>query len=108
MGLRVQESVRNLTFVIIDKINHHLDHFGPQPPPPEVSKALIKKLDRGVTILNGTGAYTGEPRPVLMCILRTRQLAVATKAVKDVDPEAFIYVQDVTEVFGHRFKAPPI
>lgn len=76
--------------------------------PTEVSKTLMEKLDRGVTILNGTGAYTGEPRPVLMCILRTRQLAVAIKAVKDVDPEAFTYVQDVTEVFGHGFKAPPI
>lgn len=76
--------------------------------PTEVSQALMTGLDRGVTILNASGAYTGEPRPVLMCILRTKQLATATKAIKDVDPHAFTYVQDVTEVFGHGFKAPPI
>jgi len=43
-----------------------------------------------------------------MCILRTRQVALATKVVKDVDPHAFTYIQDVTEVFGQGFKAPPI
>ena len=76
--------------------------------PAEVSEALMDRRDRGVTILNASGAYTGEPRPVLMCILRTRQVALATKVVKDVDPHAFTYIQDVTEVFGQGFKAPPI
>jgi len=76
--------------------------------PTEVSQALMDRIDRGVTIMSASGAYTGQPKPVLMCILRTRQLAVATKAVKDVDPGAFTLVQDVTEVFGSGFKAPPI
>ncbi len=76
--------------------------------PAEVSQELMNRIDRGVTIMNASGAYTGEPRPVLMCILRTKQLALATKAVKDIDPHAFTLVQDVTEVFGSGFKAPPI
>jgi uncharacterized membrane-anchored protein YitT (DUF2179 family) len=76
--------------------------------PEEVSKALMDRLDRGATIMAATGAYTGESRPVVLVILRTRQLAVATKLVKDVDPQAFTFVHDVTEVIGHGFKAPPI
>lgn len=76
--------------------------------PEEVSQALMERLDRGATILAASGAYTGEPRPVVLVILRTRQLAVATKAVKDTDPQAFTFVHDVTEVIGHGFKAPPI
>lgn len=76
--------------------------------PKEVSTELMKRVDRGVTILEASGAWTGEPRPVAMCILRARQLVIANKVVRDVDPESFTYVQDVTEVFGHGFKAPPI
>jgi len=76
--------------------------------PTEVSQALMSRLGRGVTIMQANGAYTGDPRPVLMCVLRTKQLALATKIVKDEDPQAFSYVQDVTEVFGDGFQAPPI
>lgn len=76
--------------------------------PKEVSEELMRKVDRGVTILEASGAWTGERRPVAMCILRTRQLAIATKVVRDIDPESFTYVQDITEVMGHGFKASPI
>ena len=76
--------------------------------PEEVSKALMERLDGGATILHATGAFTGESRPVVLLILRTRQLASATKLVKDIDPDAFTFVHSVTEVIGHGFKAPPI
>jgi uncharacterized membrane-anchored protein YitT (DUF2179 family) len=76
--------------------------------PDDVAKALMERLDRGATILSATGAFTGETRPVVMVILRTRQLAVATRLVRDVDPEAFTFVHDVTEVLGHGFEAPAI
>lgn len=76
--------------------------------PEEVSQALMDRLDRGATIMAATGAFTGEARPIVLVILRTRQLAVATKLVKDIDPQAFTFVHDVTEVIGHGFKAPPI
>ncbi|HHW97656.1 MAG: YitT family protein [Myxococcota bacterium] len=76
--------------------------------PQAVSSALMDKLDRGATILQANGAFTGEPRPVVMIVLNTRQLARATKIVKDIDPKAFTFVHDVTEVIGHGFTAPPI
>jgi len=76
--------------------------------PSEVSKALMERLERGSTIMDAKGGYTGEPRPIVLCIMRTRQLAIATKVIKDADPDAFTYVQDVTEIFGYGFKAPPI
>jgi uncharacterized membrane-anchored protein YitT (DUF2179 family) len=76
--------------------------------PREVADALMNGLDRGATFLQGEGAYTGNQTKVVLCILRTRQLAVARKIVKDQDPNAFTFVQDVTEVIGHGFERPPI
>ncbi|HOA13825.1 MAG TPA: YitT family protein [Myxococcota bacterium] len=76
--------------------------------PDEIAAELMKRVDRGVTIIEASGAYTHERRPIVLCILRTRQLALATKIVRDIDPESFTYVHDVTEVIGHGFKASPI
>lgn len=76
--------------------------------PEEVSKQIIEHLGRGATILQGKGAFTGESRPVVMVILRTRQLSLATNIVKEADPQAFTFVHDVTEVIGHGFKPPVI
>ncbi len=76
--------------------------------PNEVSRVVMDRLERGATILPGTGAFTGDTRYVVMIILQTRQVAIARKLVRDIDPDAFTFVQDVTEVIGHGFHPPAI
>ena len=70
----------------------------------EISDAIVKDLDRGVTILHGQGAYTGAEKNVLMCAFKQREIAAIKAAVKDIDPTAFLIVCDAHEVLGEGFR----
>lgn len=70
----------------------------------EISDAIVKDLDRGVTILHGQGAYTGAKKNVLMCAFKQREIAAIKAAVKDIDPDAFLIVCDAHEVLGEGFR----
>ena len=71
--------------------------------PEQVSRRILEDLHRGVTFLQGEGGYTGEPRKVLLVILKLNQLARLKKILEETDPQAFVTVQDVNEVFGKGF-----
>lgn len=64
---------------------------------------LLKEISRGVTILEGTGAYSNERRPVLMCVVNTREYARFQREIGSIDPSAFIIVNSVHEVRGMGF-----
>lgn len=72
--------------------------------PQQVIQAIAKDLDRGVTILHGTGAYSGQPKNVLMCAFKQRQIVTLKQAVKEVDPNAFLIVCDAHDVLGEGFR----
>ncbi len=69
-----------------------------------ISDAIVKDLDRGVTILHGQGAYTGAEKDVLMCAFKQREIAAIKAVVKDIDPAAFLIVCDAHEVLGEGFR----
>ncbi len=70
----------------------------------EISDAIVKDLDRGVTILHGQGAYTGADKNVLMCAFKQREIAVIKATIKDIDPVAFVIVCNAHEVLGEGFR----
>lgn len=70
----------------------------------EISDAIVKDLDRGVTILHGQGAYTGAEKNVLMCAFKQREIAAIKATIKDIDPVAFVIVCDAHEVLGEGFR----
>lgn len=70
----------------------------------EISDAIVKDLDRGVTILYGRGAYTGAEKDVLLCAFKQREIAAIRAAVKEIDPRAFLIVCDAHEVLGEGFR----
>ncbi len=70
---------------------------------PEIQKYLLTVLDRGVTVLEGEGAWSHEKRPVLMCVIKTRDYATLQRGIEKIDPRAFIIVSDVHEVRGSGF-----
>ena len=72
--------------------------------PDEVSGQICKILERGVTILPGTGAWTGQPRPVLYCVLSRAEINVLKTIVSETDPKAFMVIGQVNEALGERFK----
>ena len=72
--------------------------------PEQVARALTQDLERGVTILQGEGAWSGESRQVLMCAFKQRQIVSMKQRVKDLDPDAFLIVCNTHEVLGNGFR----
>jgi uncharacterized membrane-anchored protein YitT (DUF2179 family) len=72
--------------------------------PEEVGRSILDKMERGVTVLQATGAYTGQERKVLFVIVSRTEIARVKEIVADLDPKAFIAITDVHEVLGEGFK----
>jgi uncharacterized membrane-anchored protein YitT (DUF2179 family) len=71
--------------------------------PEGVSARIIEDLERGVTFLEGTGAYTGTSRPVLYCVVTRAEVAPLKAIVQEVDPEAFMVIGVAHEALGEGF-----
>lgn len=71
---------------------------------PEEIADKILKADRGVTYLRGFGAYSGNEKKVLLCVLRPKELPFARELVASCDPNAFMIVAGASAVFGEGFK----
>jgi len=69
----------------------------------KVADEILKQLGRGVTYLEGEGAYTGNKKKVVYCIVTMNQLAKLKQIVKEIDDKAFMSVSDTAEVLGHGF-----
>jgi uncharacterized membrane-anchored protein YitT (DUF2179 family) len=70
----------------------------------KVSKAIMVEMERGVTILEGTGAYTKKGRPVLYCVVTISETHQIKAIVQEIDPDAFMVIGHVHEVLGEGFK----
>lgn len=70
----------------------------------EISEAIVQRMDRGVTILKGEGAYSGDKKWVLMCAFKQKEIVSLKELIFDVDPNAFIIVCNAHEVTGNGFK----
>ena len=71
----------------------------------EIAHAITHDLHRGVTILDGTGAYTGQPSKMLVVMCRKPETNNILRVVKEFDPEAFVTVGSVMGVYGKGFEA---
>ncbi|MCM3595441.1 YitT family protein [Metabacillus idriensis] len=76
--------------------------------PDEVGQAILDRLGRGVTYLNGEGAYTGDNKKVIFCVITRLEEAKLKSIVEELDPSAFLAVANITEVRGGRFKKKSI
>ncbi|WP_299095460.1 YitT family protein [uncultured Metabacillus sp.] len=74
----------------------------------EIGDAILARLGRGVTYLNGEGAYTGDDKKVIFCIITRLEEAKLKSIVEDHDPSAFLAVANIAEVRGGRFKKKDI
>jgi len=77
--------------------------------PKQVANEIMTVLERGVTILKGEGAYTGEERPALYCVVTRSEVNKIKALVYAKDPDAFIIIGDAHEALGEGFKqlTPP-
>lgn len=69
----------------------------------EIAELINKKMDRGVTILNGRGSYSGVKRDVLYCIVGRNEIVRLKNIIHNIDPHAFVAVTTVHDVLGEGF-----
>lgn len=64
---------------------------------------ITDSLHRGVTILEGEGAYSHQNKQVLLCVVKRTQVSDIRKIIKSVDENAFFIITDAKNVFGKGF-----
>ncbi len=75
--------------------------------PEKMKKMIFTKLRRGLTIFEGTGGYTGKRRFLLTSVLPIKGIPEVRRIVSEVDPKAFVIVQDIHQVYGEGFEELP-
>jgi uncharacterized membrane-anchored protein YitT (DUF2179 family) len=69
----------------------------------EIKTEIVKSLHRGVTLLQGKGAYSGQDKQILLCVVKRQQIVEIRKIIKSIDQAAFVIVTDTRDVFGQGF-----
>lgn len=68
-----------------------------------VAREIGLRLDRGATFLHGEGSYSGTETRVILTAVKKQQLAELKALVVEIDPQAFIIVQEAHQVLGDGF-----
>ncbi len=68
-----------------------------------LSKQIMKEMDRGVTVLQGRGSFSGDSRDVLYCVIAKNEIVRLKNIINSIDPHAFVAVSHVHDVIGEGF-----
>lgn len=69
----------------------------------EIRQAILMEMDRGVTLLNGESGYMKHDMQILLSVVSNRELVKVQKLVRMIDPDCFMIVNRVSEVWGRGF-----
>lgn len=70
---------------------------------PQICQAILSQVDRGVTLLHGEGGYLRQPTEVILSIVSNHELARLERLARQIDPDCFMIVSQVSEVWGRGF-----
>lgn len=68
-----------------------------------IASAINRNLDRGATYLHGEGSYSHKRKQVILTVVKKQQIAELKRMVVELDPNAFIVVQEAHQVLGEGF-----
>ncbi len=71
----------------------------------QISNAILKDVDRGITLLQGKGGYLHKEQSVILSVVSNRELPKIERLVHQIDPNAFMIVSRVSEVLGRGFSS---
>lgn len=71
--------------------------------PAPIAKAILQEMNRGVTLLHGTGMFAQAEKGVLMTVVRPREVYRLKDILKRIDPGAFAVLTSASEVMGQGF-----
>jgi len=69
----------------------------------KIAKKINEKMERGVTIINGKGSYTGNQQNILYCVVARNEIVQLKNIINEIDSHAFVTVSSVHEVLGEGF-----
>ncbi len=69
----------------------------------QISKQIIQDLRRGVTFLKGQGAFTGKDKDIALIVVNTFQIKRVEEIVFQIDPQAFVIIENTFNVLGEGF-----
>ena len=90
--------------VIIDGFDYANSALIISPRYDEISKAIMDSMGRGATALHGKGLYLNVEREIIFTVVTRRELPLLVETVKEIDPHAFVIVNNVHEVLGEGFR----
>ncbi|QJW44715.1 YitT family protein [bacterium BFN5] len=96
----------NLTDKVVEGFNRrktiHIVSYKTQ----EIVDAILNEVGRGVTILQGEGAFTRQQKQIIFVVVSLTQISKIKFLVQEADPSAFMIVSDAAEVMGRGFTLP--
>ncbi|MBZ0177775.1 MAG: YitT family protein [Melioribacteraceae bacterium] len=70
----------------------------------EIGKAIMNDYSRGATAIKSRGLYKNKEREVLVTIVTLKEVTSLTERIKEIDPDAFVIINNVHEVLGEGFR----
>jgi uncharacterized membrane-anchored protein YitT (DUF2179 family) len=70
----------------------------------EITNAIMNNLSRGATALKSRGIYKNVEREVIFTVIPLKEVGTLTELVKEIDPSAFVIINNVHEVLGEGFR----
>lgn len=70
----------------------------------EISKRIMTDLSRGATAIKSRGLYKNIEREVIVTVVTLKDLSLLTEIIKEIDPDAFVIINNVHEVLGQGFR----
>lgn len=70
----------------------------------ELARCISEELDRGVTIMPAIGAYSGQQKQVVYCVVSRHEIRKLKAMIRNIDPRSFVVIAEVHDVLGEGFK----
>ena len=69
----------------------------------QIRDAILSQIDRGVTMLHGEGGYLHKQTEIILSVVSNHELPKIEQLARSIDPDCFMIVTRVTEVWGRGF-----
>ena len=70
----------------------------------EIARVIVKDFSRGATALKSRGLYKNIEREVIVTVVTLKEVGKLTEVIKEIDPDAFVVINNVHEVLGEGFR----
>jgi predicted adenine nucleotide alpha hydrolase (AANH) superfamily ATPase len=69
----------------------------------EIAQAIMEETERGATLADVRGAYTGKPHQLMMCVCSKVEVFASRRVINRIDPNAIVMLTTVDEAYGEGF-----